>query len=192
MNYQGSQLLPHPPGRVWQALLDPAVLRQCIAGCETFERVGDNDYKSTVKIVIGPVSARFSSTVTLADVVPPTHCTLQFAGQGGVAGFGKGEARVVLMPEGEGTRLDWNADAHVGGRLAQIGSRLIDASVKKMSADFFVRFAAQLDAPAVEAGPAAQAEPMAAALLQPASSLKAVGVAVALALAAALAWWLGR
>jgi carbon monoxide dehydrogenase subunit G len=190
MNYQGSQLLPHPAERVWQALLDPAVLRQCIAGCETFERVGDNDYKSTVKIVIGPVSARFSSTVTLADVVPPTQCTLQFAGQGGVAGFGRGEARVVLAPEGEGTRLDWNADAHVGGRLAQIGSRLIDASVKKMSADFFVRFAAQLDAPTEAAAPAQAATAVASP--RSAIPMKALRIAVALVLAAAMAWWLSR
>lgn len=192
MNYQGSQLLPHPAERVWQALLDPAVLRQCIAGCETFERVGEDDYKSTVKIVIGPVSARFNSTVTLADVVPPTSCTLKFAGQGGVAGFGKGEARVVLTPEGEGTRLDWNADAHVGGRLAQIGSRLIDASVKKMSADFFERFAAQLNAPAVAAGAAAVPAVAADSPKPTTISLKAVRIAIAAVLAAAMAWWLSR
>ncbi|MDQ3270585.1 MAG: carbon monoxide dehydrogenase subunit G [Pseudomonadota bacterium] len=192
MNYQGSQLLPHPAERVWQALLDPAVLRQCIAGCETFERVGDDAYNSTVKIVIGPVSARFSSTVTLADVTPPTSCTLRFAGQGGVAGFGKGEARVVLTPEGEGTRLDWNADAHVGGRLAQIGSRLIDVSVKKMSGDFFERFAAQLNTPVVDAGAVTAPASVVSPPKPAGSAFKAVRIAIALVLAAAMAWWLSR
>jgi carbon monoxide dehydrogenase subunit G len=193
MNYQGSQLLPHPPDRVWQALLDPQVLAGCIAGCEQFDRTGDNSYKSTVKITIGPVSARFTSTVALTDVLPPHSCTLQFSGQGGVAGFGKGEAKVRLMPRdgGAGTQLDWEADAHVGGRLAQIGSRLVEATVRKMSDDFFVRFAAQLDQPA----------PGATAVASPARESAAIAAAkppvpwwarlVTLALAAGTVWWLG-
>ncbi len=198
MNYQGSQLLSHPVEHVWQALLDPEVLRQCIAGCEQFERVGEDDYKSTVKIVIGPVSARFSATVTLADVLPPHSCTLRFAGQGGVAGFGKGEARVVLSPEGDGTRLDWTADAHVGGRLAQIGSRLIEASVRKMSDDFFVRFAAQLNGSAAPAAgsatPAAVITSVAAVSGQgaQAGNTRAVAIAIVVAVTAVLVWWFSR
>jgi carbon monoxide dehydrogenase subunit G len=190
MNYQGTQLLPHPPAQVWQALLDPQVLAGCIAGCEQFERVGDNDYKSTVKISIGPVSARFTSTVALKDVVAPERCTLVFAGQGGVAGFGKGEARVHLLPQGSGTatQLDWQADAHVGGRLAQIGSRLIEASVRKMSEDFFLRFGAQLD----RAVPAGQevAAPAAAATVVVKPPAQLWSRLVALALAAGTVWWL--
>lgn len=200
MNYQGSQSLPHPIDRVWQALLDPAVLQQCIAGCEKFERTGDDEYKSTVKVSIGPVSARFASTVTLADVVAPVSCTLKFAGQGGVAGFGKGEAHVRLSPEdggtNAGTRLDWDADASVGGKLAQIGSRLIEATVRKMSDDFFVRFANQLQQP--PAGEAVARAEVAIPPVTPASGSgltfrgKKIAVIAMVVIAAALAWWLTR
>lgn len=145
MNFQGSQILQQPMQRVWDALLDPHVLRQSIAGCESFDRVSDTEYTSKVKVGIGPVSARFSSTMTLIDISPPHGCTLRFAGQGGVAGFGKGEARVSLVAQsGQSTRLDWSAEAQVGGKLAQLGSRLIEGSVRKMSEDFFQRFAEQL------------------------------------------------
>lgn len=199
MNYQGSQLLPFPAAIVWQALLDPEVLRACIAGCEQFERVGEFDYKSTVKISIGPVSARFASTMVLADVVAPLSCTLQFAGQGGVAGFGKGAAKVVLLPQdgGASTQLDWSADAHVGGRLAQIGSRLIEATVRKMSEDFFQRFAAQLAAQAptvdtasvvADASDASDAAAVSAAPAKP--PVKAWARAVTVALAAGVIYWL--
>ena len=190
MNYQGSQLLPHPVGHVWQALLDPAVLQQCIAGCEKFERTGDDEYKSTVKISIGPVSARFASTVTLADVVPPSSCTLKFAGQGGVAGFGRGEAHVRLAPEAGGTRLDWDADAHVGGKLAQIGSRLIEATVRKMSDDFFVRFANQLN----QAPDEAVVTPAALKVTPSGATGKPVAIVIAIlvCIVAAVAWWLSR
>lgn len=198
MNYQGSQNLPHPIALVWEALLDPVVLQQCIAGCEKFERTGDDEYKSTVKVSIGPVSARFASTVTLTDVVAPVSCTLKFAGQGGVAGFGKGEAHVRLTPEEGGTRLDWDADASVGGKLAQIGSRLIEATVRKMSDDFFVRFASQLQAqnPA-EAGAAAPQE-AAAPAPAPATGLafmpgaRNLIITAVVTAAAALIWWLAR
>lgn len=196
MNYSGSQNLPHPIERVWQALLDPQVLQQCIAGCEKFERTGDDEYKSTVKISIGPVSARFASTVTLADVVQPSSCTLKFAGQGGVAGFGRGEAHVRLTPEAGGTRLDWDADAHVGGKLAQIGSRLIEATVRKMSDDFFVRFAAQLQSAPQDEGAGPAAAPGATAMIKtaaaPTSRAKTIGVVLAACVAAAIAWWLAR
>ena len=199
MNYQGTQTLAHPPERVWQALLDPQVLSACIAGCERFERVSDNGYTSTVKIAIGPVAARFDSSITLVDVAAPERCTLQFAGQGGVAGFGKGEARVVLRAEaGGGTRLDWNANAHVGGRLAQIGSRLIEATVRKMSEDFFRRFAAQLnDAPAGSAAAVASAGSGEAPAAAPAAvapsarpPVKAWARAVAVALGGGMVYWL--
>lgn len=198
MNYQGSQNLPHPLDRVWQALLDPVVLQQCIAGCEKFERTGDDEYKSVVKISIGPVSARFASTVTLADVNAPVSCTLKFAGQGGVAGFGKGEAHVRLSSEEGCTKLDWDADASVGGKLAQIGSRLIEATVRKMSDDFFVRFANQLQLqnPSTE-GTATEVEPGASSAA-PASrqwlsrDAKKIIMSAAAVLAATLIWWLAR
>ncbi|MES2399307.1 MAG: carbon monoxide dehydrogenase subunit G [Pseudomonadota bacterium] len=198
MNYKGSQSLPHPIELVWQALLDPVVLQQCIAGCEKFERTGEDEYKSTVKISIGPVSARFASTVTLTDVVAPVSCTLKFAGQGGVAGFGKGEAHVRLSPEEGGTKLDWDADASVGGKLAQIGSRLIEATVRKMSDDFFVRFANQLQVQNPSAGDAATpAETTATpAATAPGSSMtpviRTIAVMAIVAIAVALGWWFAR
>ncbi|APW36194.1 hypothetical protein RD110_02335 [Rhodoferax koreense] len=193
MNYEGHQLLSHPAADVWQALLDPEVLRACIAGCERFERLGESEYKSMVKISIGPVSARFASTMTLAEVVAPQSCTLQFAGQGGVAGFGKGSARVLLTAQDGGahTRLDWSADAHIGGRLAQIGSRLIEATVRKMSEDFFERFAAQLAARPPQAdvpSPVAEVPVAPAASARP--PVQAWARAVAVALAAGLVYWL--
>jgi carbon monoxide dehydrogenase subunit G len=196
MNYSGSQNLPHPIDHVWRALLDPQVLQQCIAGCETFERTGDEEYKSTVKVSIGPVSARFASTVTLADVVAPSSCTLKFSGQGGVAGFGRGEAHVRLYPETGGTRLDWDADAHVGGKLAQIGSRLIEATVRKMSDDFFVRFANQLQSTqdGDGANPSAIDPQPATAPTGSTSERKAkiIGVLLVACIAAAVAWWLAH
>ena len=96
MNFQGTQTLNQPLQRVWDALLDPTVLQQCVAGCDKFERTSDTEYVSSVKVSIGPVSARFASTMTLLEMTPPSACTLRFAGQGGVAGFGKGEAKVAL------------------------------------------------------------------------------------------------
>ena len=189
MNYQGTQVLDHPVQRVWDALFDPTVLRQSIAGCESFERSSDTEFNSSVKVSIGPVSARFSSKVQMADVAPPFRCTLRFAGQGGVAGFGKGQAQVTLVELSEGvTRLDWSAEAQVGGKIAQLGSRLIEGTVRKMSEDFFQRFAAQLAsaAPGVTEAPAE--------LVQESPSLRASlpYVLTLLAGAAALVWLLGR
>jgi uncharacterized protein len=193
MNYQGTQVLSHPAQTVWQALLDPQVLQHCIAGCERFERVAEDEFKSSVKIAIGPVTARFASTISLADVVAPRSCTLRFSGQGGVAGFGKGEARVRLTQLPEGTQLDWQADAHVGGKLAQIGSRLIEATVRKMSEDFFARFAGQLMA----AAPPDALEPAPSPVAAPGTMnghglTKAGAWILALGLATTLAWWIAR
>lgn len=146
MDFQGSQLLKHPAQRVWDALMDPAVLQQCIAGCEKFEHLGGSDYNSTVKVSIGPVAARFTSKLSLTDLVVPQSCSLNFSGQGGVAGFGKGVAKLKLTPaDSDQTQLDWTAQAQVGGKLAQIGSRLVEGSVRKMSDDFFARLTAYLD-----------------------------------------------
>lgn len=152
MDFQGSQLLPHSAPTVWRALMDPVLLQQCIAGCEKFEHLGGNDYSSTVKVSIGPVAARFTSKLSLSDLVEPTSCSLHFSGQGGVAGFGKGVAKLQLAAvEGGKTQLDWTAQAQVGGKLAQIGSRLVEGSVRKMSDDFFAKLAAYLDTPPADA-----------------------------------------
>lgn len=158
MDFQGSQLLQHPAPTVWRALMDPAVLQQCIAGCEKFEYLGGDDYSSTVKVSIGPVAARFTSKLSLSDLVEPTSCSLHFSGQGGVAGFGKGTAKLQLVQAEAGqTQLNWTAQAQVGGKLAQIGSRLVEGSVRKMSDDFFAKLAAYLNASPAEAAKASQA-----------------------------------
>lgn len=140
--------LPVDRNRVWQALNDPAVLKACIAGCETFDSTGENAYRCIVTASVGPVKARFTSKVTLADVDAPNAYTLHFDGQGGAAGFGKGSARVTLSDAAThgGTKLTYTASAQVGGKLAQVGSRLIDAAAKKVAADFFAKFAVHLGA----------------------------------------------
>lgn len=151
MEITQTRVVPAPPERVWEALVDPDVLRSCIPGCETFERTGENTFRASVAAKVGPVAARFAGTMELADVVAPTSYTLKFQGQGGAAGFANGTARVSLAPsEGGQTALTYAVKAQVGGKLAQIGNRLVDAAAAKLADDFFARFAATL-APKAEA-----------------------------------------
>jgi uncharacterized protein len=140
MEMSGEQHIPLPQQRVWEALNDPEILKACIPGCETIDRVSDHEYKVAMTAAIGPVKAKFSGKLMLADMNPPDSYSLAFEGSGGAAGFGKGSAQVSLAPEGGGTLLTYKATASVGGKLAQIGSRLIDGVAKKMSDDFFARF----------------------------------------------------
>jgi carbon monoxide dehydrogenase subunit G len=140
MEMTGEQLIPLPQQRVWESLNDPAILKACIPGCESIEKVSDTEYKVVMTAAIGPVKAKFNGKLLLADLNPPHSYSIAFEGTGGAAGFGKGAARVSLLPEGNGTRLSYKATASVGGKLAQIGSRLIDGVAKKMSDDFFARF----------------------------------------------------
>jgi carbon monoxide dehydrogenase subunit G len=138
-----------PPDKVWTALNDPAVLKDAVPGCESFERVTDNEWRVVVAAKVGPVAARFNGRVTLADLAPPTAYTLKFEGQGGAAGFANGEAKVSLAPSGaQATALTYTAKAQVGGKIAQLGSRLIDGAAAKMADEFFARFAERV-APAV-------------------------------------------
>lgn len=130
----------------WNALNDPAVLKACIPGCELIEATAANEYRVTLTSRIGPVSARFSGRISLTDIVPPTSYKLAFEGQGGAAGFVNGSARVGLVAEGSTTRVEYAVTAQVGGKLAQIGSRLIDAAATKVANDFFARFAVHLGA----------------------------------------------
>lgn len=162
MELTGSQLLPVSQQVAWDALNDPEILKASITGCEALERTSDTEFSAAVVAAIGPVKARFKAKLTLSDVVAPTSYKIRFDGQGGAAGFGKGEARVNLSPEGESTRLEYAAQANVGGKLAQIGSRLVDAASKKLADEFFTKFNAELKrryAPATTpAVPAAHAE----------------------------------
>jgi carbon monoxide dehydrogenase subunit G len=142
MEMQGSRRLAATQQQAWDALNDPEVLKACIPGCEKVEPTGDNQYAIAMAVRVGPVSARFNGKITLADVLPPNSYTLAFEGQGGAAGFGKGTAKVSLAPpaEGAGCELSYTAQAQVGGKIAQVGQRLIDGVARSMAEDFFKRF----------------------------------------------------
>ena len=154
MEMSSTRIVNAPPETVWKALNDPDVLKHSIPGCESFTRESDSEWRAVVAAKVGPVSARFSGKVTLADVTPPTGYTLKFEGQGGAAGFASGEAKVALAPANSGqTSLSYTAKAQVGGKLAQIGSRLVDGAASKMADDFFDRFAERVAPHGDEAAP---------------------------------------
>lgn len=140
MDMTGEYRIPAPRQRVWEALNDPLVLRQAIPGCEQLDKISDQEMTARVKAKVGPVSATFSGKVTLGDLNPPESYTISGEGSGGVAGFAKGRARVNLAEDGADTVLRYEAKADVGGKLAQIGSRLVQGTAKKMADDFFSRF----------------------------------------------------
>lgn len=167
MELTNTRFVAAAPSEVWHALNDPDVLRACVPGCESLERTGDNAYKALVIARVGPVSARFNGRMTMVDIDAPRGYTLRFEGQGGAAGFANGEARVTLAPvEGAQTSMAYAVKAQVGGKLAQIGSRLIDAAAAKLADDFFARFSEHL-AKAVDAPAAAGAEEVAAVVAEP-------------------------
>jgi len=153
MRFEGDALIPAAPESVWTGLNDPEVLRRAIPGCQSMERTGEREFTATVVSRVGPVSATFRGKVELADLDPPHGYTLKGRGQGGAAGFAKGEARIRLVPEGDGTRLTYEADADVGGKIASVGGRLIQGVAKKTADDFFVAFGhvltGEAEAPAV-------------------------------------------
>jgi len=185
MELNGERLIPASIDATWAALNDPEILKACIAGCESLERVGDDGFAAVVAMKIGPVSARFKGSLKLTNVSPPTSYTINFDGQGGVAGFGRGSADVALSEAGAATtKLAYRARATVGGKMAQIGSRLIDATAGKITEDFFKAFEAQLQARA-PAG-AAPAPVVAAPAREPAGTLGWVLVAIVLAATAYL------
>lgn len=140
MEIVGEQLIPRPQSVTWSSLTDPQVLKACIPGCESMNKVTDNEYEMVMGAKVGPVSARFKGRITLANVDAPNTYTLIFEGQGGVAGFAKGQAEVRLLPDGDATRLEYVAQATVGGKIAQVGSRLIDGVAKKIAEQFFSAF----------------------------------------------------
>lgn len=137
MELAGEYTIPASREKVWEALNDPEVLEACIPGCEELEKVSDTEFTAKVKIKIGPVSAKFSGAVTLEDLDPPNGYNIVGEGKGGVAGFARGSAKVSLDTEGDDTVLRYTADAQVGGKLAQIGSRLIAGTARKLADKFF-------------------------------------------------------
>lgn len=161
MELTGKQILSVPQDRVWAALNDPAILRRCIPGCDSFEPSGENQYDIVMAVAVGPIKARFKGKLQLTDIQAPDSYTLNFDGSGGSAGFGRGTAKVSLAPGSAGTELAYAVQAKVGGNLAQVGARLIDGVAKKMADEFFTRFKTQLEpaAPTVPADPAGEAAP---------------------------------
>lgn len=145
MELTGEQLIPAPRDKVWAAINDPEILRQCITGAETVTKTSDTDFEAVVQVKVGPVKAKFKGKVSLTELDPPNGCTIVGEAQGGVAaGFGKGSAEVRLtdaqVGETAGTRLTYAVKAQIGGKLAQIGARLIDGVAAKMADDFFSKF----------------------------------------------------
>lgn len=155
MRFEGDTLIPADPNAVWNGLNDPEVLRRAIPGCSAMEQTGESEFTATVVARVGPVSATFKGKVELADLNPPVSYTLRGRGQGGAAGFAKGQAQILLAPEGDGTRLSYIADVDVGGKLASVGGRLIQGVARKNADEFFAAFSRVLtgEAPADVSGP---------------------------------------
>lgn len=147
MEITGTQLIAAPRAEVWNALNDPAVLRKCLPGCESVERGAADEFKVIVVSAIGPLRARFNGMLRLTEVQAPSSCVMVFEGQGGAVGFGKGSSAVALQEKDGSTELSYSAQAQVGGKLAQVGSRLIDSVARKMSDDFFKAFHRQFEKP---------------------------------------------
>ena len=146
MTMTGEFVLPADKATVWARLNDAATLKAAIPGCESLDKLSDTDFKAVVKVKIGPVSARFNGKVHLTDIQPPDSYRIAGEGEGGVAGFAKGGATVRLTDaDGGGTKLSYDVDAQVGGKIAQLGSRLIDGSARALAAEFFANFAKALE-----------------------------------------------
>lgn len=188
MEMKGSQTVAATVERTWHGLNDPDTLKACIPGCEALEPAGENSWTVVMNLKIGPVGARFKGKLLLSNVQAPNSYTIQFEGQGGAAGFGKGSADVKLSPADGGTLLEYGVNAQIGGRIAQVGARLVDAAAKKMADDFFARFnkviaeggaaaAAQAAAPAE---PAAPSRPAVSPALSDASAAEAAAVSPSL------------
>ncbi|MFM0045606.1 MULTISPECIES: SRPBCC family protein [Paraburkholderia] len=179
MEMTGEQVLQLPRERVWAALNDPEILRASVPGCESLELIEENQYKVVMAAAVGPIKARFNGKLILTDLHAPESYSLTFEGSGGAAGFGKGSAQVNLKPDGDSTRLSYRANMQVGGRLAQLGARLIDGVARKMAEEFFGQFtaaimepaSAEADVPHQDAG----APPLAAPMRQPVEEVPSRG-----------------
>jgi carbon monoxide dehydrogenase subunit G len=210
MDMTGEHQIRAPRPVVWAALNDPEVLKQSIAGCEELTKTSDTEFQAQVTAKVGPVKAKFSGKVTLSDLDPPNGYTISGEGSGGAAGFAKGGAKVALEDAPGGTLLKYEVHAQIGGKLAQIGSRLVDGAARKMADEFFASFGAVVEAKAgtVPAAEIPTPEPAAEALMAPAAvppieDAKATGVAskglppviwigALIVIAAAVVWWVTR
>ncbi|MEE2745561.1 MAG: carbon monoxide dehydrogenase subunit G, partial [Pseudomonadota bacterium] len=140
MDFSGEYNIPVPINEVWEGLNDPEVLKQCIEGCEELTKVSNTEFSAKVKAKVGPVRAKFTGKVVLSELDPPNGYTISGEGQGGVAGFAKGGAKVRIVSDGAGSILRYDASAEVGGKLASVGSRLVEGVAKKTADDFFSKF----------------------------------------------------
>lgn len=177
MELKGQQRIAAPRQKVWQSLNDPNVLKACIPGCESLTQDGDSAFDAVVRAKVGPVRAKFSGRVELSDIRPPESYRISGQGKGGAAGVAKGSAQVSLAEDGDATLLDYVVTADVGGKLAQVGSRLVQSTANKYATDFFARFgdivtgAVPLEALAGEAPvPAKAAAPAVTAAVPPAAA----------------------
>ena len=150
MDMNDSRRIAAEPALVWQALLDPDVLKEAVPGCEELTGSADEGYAAVVLQKVGPVKARFKGAIKITDITEGESATLQGEGKGGAAGFARGEARVRLAPTEQGTQLSYEVDAKVGGKLAQLGSRIIDGFARKLADQFFERFQAAVEGPGAE------------------------------------------
>lgn len=195
MDMQGNRLLAVSQQQAWDSLNDPEMLKSCIPGCEKFELVTENEYAVTVAVKIGPVSAKFNGKVKLADIQAPVSYALQFEAQGGVAGFGQGESKVELMPHEGGCELKYTVHSKVGGKIAQLGQRLIDGVAKSLAEDFFKRFEEALQAkfPIVEAEAAVeQTSAIQTAAPSAPQTQRLVWITLAIVAVALLTWYVRR
>src|SRR6266853_951023 len=159
MEIKGEYKIAAPRDKVFAALNDPSILQACIPGCESLEKTSDTEMKAKVRLRIGPVRASFPGEVPLSDIDPPNGYKISGEGQGGVAGFATGGAVVALRDDGGATVLDYNVDAQVGGKIAQVGARLIDGTAKKLADEFFGKFATMVGGPPPAAVDAAASAP---------------------------------
>lgn len=196
MDFSGEYRIPAPRQKVWEALNDTAILQQAIPGCETLEKTSDTDMKATASVKIGPISARFSGAVHLTDIDPPNGYTIGGEGQGGVAGFAKGGAKVSLQDDGAATLLRYEVNAQVGGKIAQLGARLIDATAKNMADQFFDRFSKQVapeptPAPALPPATTAPTDARPVATAMPPSAISPLALVPREAFGLPLVAWIG-
>ncbi|HTJ91075.1 MAG TPA: carbon monoxide dehydrogenase subunit G [Acidocella sp.] len=154
MDMSGERLIEASRAKVWEALNDPEILKACIPGCETIEKLSDTEMKATAAVKLGPIAARFAGKVRLSDLDPPNGYTISGEGQGGVAGFAKGGAKVALKDESGATRLSYEVQAQVGGKMAQLGARLIDSTARQYAETFFSKFSAIVAPPPAVTAPA--------------------------------------
>lgn len=206
MEMSGQKFIPEPREIVWKALNDPAILRSCVPGCRSLEKTSDTEMQAEAEIRVGPVAAKFAGKISLSELNAPASYRITGEGQGGVAGFAKGNALVTLNEAEDGTLLTYSVEAQVGGKLAQLGGRLIDATARKLSEAFFDKFAAEIrrqyhadtpEAPAAQPAPApataAAITPLPLRTAEPAARSSRVGMLAALAIAAIFAFlWLSE